>query len=125
MACQPEDDFDISPVPAVSKVMCKEAPWVVVVFVREEDAHTIITLRACVVIVSPDDAQVKRPGGCHDSNVWKRPAAVVVCERVDSLEEEGMAGNGAHGVVRDTSWDGTAKPCGVCEERVETTVTSL
>jgi hypothetical protein len=38
MLCEPEDDLDVGPVPAVSKVMREKAPRVVVVLLGEQDA---------------------------------------------------------------------------------------
>jgi len=93
VARQPKDDLDVCPVPAVSDMVGEETPGVVVVLVGEKDAYTVGALGVGIVEVAPDNAEVKRAGGCHDCDVWERPSAVVVCERVDGLEEERMAGN--------------------------------
>lgn len=95
----PEDELDIVVVPAVSKVVGEEAPGMVVVLIREEDANAVIILRAGVVVMAPDDAQKKRSSGSHDGNVRQYPLAVVVRQGVDCLEEEFVAGDSAHGVV--------------------------
>mgnify|MGYP003624084313 CR=1 FL=1 len=123
--CQPEDDLDVSPVPAVPKMMCEEAPWVVVVLVREENAYTIVALRIRIVVVAPDDAEIERAGGSHYGDVWEGPSSVVVSQRVDGLQEEWVAGDRAHGIVRNTGGHGAAYPGGVGEERVEAAVASL
>lgn len=58
MLCEPEDDLDICPVPAVSDVVGEKAPRVVVVLVGEKDAYTIRAFWGCIIVVAPDDAQV-------------------------------------------------------------------
>lgn len=78
MSRQPEDDFDIGPVPTVSNMVREEAPWVVVVLIREQNAYTIITLGDRIVIVSPDNTKIERSSRSHDGDVWKRPSSVVV-----------------------------------------------
>jgi hypothetical protein len=125
VVAQPEDDLDVGPVPAVAQVMREEAPGVVVVFVREQNAQAVVALGALVHVVAPDDTEVERTGGCHDGDVGEGPAAVVVGQRVDGLQKERVAGNGAHDIVGDTGGDGAADPGGVGEERVETAVASL
>jgi hypothetical protein len=125
VSCEPEDDLDVGPVPAVAEVVREEAPGVVVVFLRKEDADAVVTLGGQVVVVPPDDAEEERARGGHDGDVGEGPSAVVVGERVDGLEEEGVAGDGAHGVVGDARGGCAADPRGVGEERVEAAVASL
>ena len=125
MSRQPENDLDIRPVPAVADVVREEAPRVIVILVREEDAYSVIALGGYIVVVSPDDAEIEGPGGCHDGNVWEGPSAVIVRERIDSLQEERMAGNRAHSVVRDAGGECAAYPRGVGEERIKTAIASL
>lgn len=62
VALQPEYELDIVVVPAVAQVVGEEAPWVVVVLIREQDPHAIHILRFRIVVVSPDQAQEKRAG---------------------------------------------------------------
>jgi hypothetical protein len=123
--CHPENDLDIGPVPAIADMVGEEAPRVVVVLIGEENAHAIVARRARVVVVSPYDAKIERASGCHYGNVWERPSAVVISERVDGLEEEGMTGYSAHGIVGDTSGERAAHPGGVGEERIEAAIASL
>lgn len=59
---QPEDDFDIGPMPAVAEMVCEKAPRMIIVLVWEEDAHTIVLHRAGVVVVAPDEAEEERSG---------------------------------------------------------------
>jgi hypothetical protein len=122
---QPENDLDIGSVPAAANVVGKEAPRVVVVLVGEQNAHTVVARRARIVVVAPDDAEIERTGGSHDSDVGQRPSTVVVGQRIDGLEEERMAGYRTHGVVGDTRGQCTAHPGGVGEKRVEAAVASL
>jgi hypothetical protein len=122
---EPEDDLDVGPVPTVSEMVCEEAPGVVVVFLGKEDAHAVLVNGPGVVVVSPDETEEERSSGGHDGDVGKRPAAVVVRQRVDSLEEEGVTRDSAHGIVGDTSGNGTANPGWIGEERIETSVASL
>lgn len=125
MSCEPEDDLDVGVVPAVSKVMCEEAPWVVIVLVWEQNADALLILWACVVVVAPDYTQVQWAGRCHNSDVRQGPSAVVVGERVNGLEEEWVTRNRAHGIVGDTSGECAANPGWVCEKRIEAAVASL
>ena len=111
--------------PAVAHVVGEEAPRVVIVLVWEEDAQTIQPLWIGARVVSPDQAKVERSGRRHDGNVREHPSAVVVGQRVDGLQEEGMARDGTHGIVGDTGGHCAAYPGGVGQERVETTITSL
>ena len=78
MLSEPEDDLDVGPVPAVSKVVGEEAPGVVVVFLGKQDAYALIADGASVVEMPPDETEEKRSGGSHDGNVGERPATVVV-----------------------------------------------
>ena len=75
---EPEDDFDIGSVPAVSEVVGEEGPWVVVVFFGEEDAHAVFIDWAGVVVVAPDETEEEGTGGGHDGDVGEGPATVVV-----------------------------------------------
>ncbi|KAH9872774.1 hypothetical protein J1614_005168 [Plenodomus biglobosus] len=121
----PEDDLDVGSVPAVAQVVGEETPGMVVVLVGEEDAHAIVVEGLRIVVVAPDDAEEERAGRGHDGDVWEWPAAVVVGQRVDGLEEEGVAGNGAHGIVGDASGQGSTDPGWVGEERVKAAVASI
>lgn len=125
MLPHPEDQLDIIAVPAVAQMVGEETPRVVVVLVREEDADSVVALRVSVVVVSPDYAQEEGSGGGHDGDVWQNPPAIVIWEGVDSLEEEGVAGDGAHGVVGDARGCRAADPGWVCQEGVEAAVASL
>jgi len=122
---EPENDLDVCPVPAVAKVMGEEGPRVVVVFLGEENADTVFVDWRGVVVVAPDKRQEEGTGGCHDGDVGERPATVVVGQRVNGLEEEGVAGDGAHGIVGDSGGDCAADPGWVGEKRVEAAVASL
>lgn len=122
---QPENDFYISPVPTVAKVVGEEAPRVVVVLVGEKNAEPIITLGALVHVVAPDKTEVQRTGRCHNCNIWERPTAIIVGERVNCLEEKWVAGDCAHNIVGDARRDCAANPGRVGEKRVEATVASL
>jgi len=122
---EPEDDLDIGPVPAVSKVMGEETPGVVVVFLWEEDAHAVLVDGTGVVVMSPHKTEEERSGGGHDGDVGERPATVVVGQGVDGLEEERVTRDRTHGIVRDTSGNGAANPSWVGKKRVETAVASI
>jgi hypothetical protein len=88
-------------------------------------AYTIVALRIRIIVVAPDNTEIEWPGGSHYGDVWEGPSTVIVGERVDRLQEEWMAGDRAHGVVRNTGGHGAAYPGGVGEERVEAAVASL
>lgn len=125
MLGEPEDNLDIGPVPAVSQVVGEETPRVVVVFVGKQDADTLLSHGASVVVVPPDETEVEGTGRSHDGNVWERPAAVVVGQRVNGLEEEGMAGNRAHDIVGNSGGKGASDPRRVGEKWIEAAVASL
>ena len=125
MSCHPEDDLNIRLVPAVTKVVREETPRMVVILVGKQDTDAVVAYRTGIVVVSPDDAQKQRSRRGHDGNVREWPAAVVVGQRVDRLEEEGVARDRAHGVVGDACGKRTADPRRVGEERVKATIASL
>lgn len=113
--------------PAVPTVVCEEAPRVVIVLVWKQHPYTMVARRrrARAVIVAPDDTQEERARRAHDGDVGEQPAAVVVREGVDDLEEEGVARNSAHRVIGDTGRGRAAHPGGVGEEGVEAPVAAL
>lgn len=115
MLCHPEDELDIVVVPAVSEVVGEEAPGVVVVLVGEEDPYAFSANGVCVVVVAPNDAQEQGPGGGHDGDIRENPPSIVVREGINGLEEEGMTGHRAHGVIGDTGGIGATDPGWVCE----------
>jgi hypothetical protein len=112
-------------VPAIAHVMCEEAPGVVIVLVGEDDAHAVIILGTRIGVVSPDEAEIEGASGGHDGDVWQGPAAVVVGERFDRLQEKGMAGDGAHDIIGDSRGQSAADPGGVGEKGVEAAVASV
>lgn len=122
---QPEDDLDVGPVPAVSEVVCEEAPRVVFVLIGEHNAQAVVALWIRVAVVAPDEAEVQRSGGGHDGDVGERPATVVSGQGVNGFEEEGVVGNGPHSVVGDTGGDSATDPSRIREKRVEAAVASL
>jgi hypothetical protein len=67
---KPENNLDIGPVPAVSQVVGEETPRVVVVFVGKHDAHTLVSHRAGIVVVSPDETEEEGSGRAHNSDIW-------------------------------------------------------
>lgn len=121
----PEDELDVGSVPAVAKVVGKETPWVVVVFIGEQNTDAAIALLVDGVVVSPDYAKIERTGRSHDSDVGKKPFAVIVGERVDGLEEEWVAGNSAHDIVGDTGRVCATDPSWIREKRVKTTIATI
>ena len=54
MLGEPEDDLDVGLVPAISHMVGKEAPGMVVVLFGEEDAHSLVVLGTSVVVMPPD-----------------------------------------------------------------------
>ena len=121
----PEDELDVVVVPAVTQVVCEEAPAVSVVFGGEENTDAVQTFWGELVVVAPDDAKVQRTGGGHDGDVGEGPAAVVVRQAVNGVKEELVARHRAHGIVGNARGVGLANPGGVGEERVEAAVASL
>ena len=81
--------------------------------------------RATALILLPDDTEEERTGTVHDCNVGEFPIAVVWNQRFDDEGEEGVVGDGAHGIIRDTGGVGAANPGWVGEKRVETAVATL
>jgi len=96
------------------------------ILVWEEDSNTVFLCDwAGAVVVTPDNGQEKRTSGTHDSDVGEHPAAVISWKSVHDLEEEGMVGNAAHGIIADTGGHGSADPCGIDKERVERSLTTI
>ena len=81
--------------------------------------------RATALILLPDDTEEQRTGTVHDCYVGEFPIAVVWNQRFDDEGEEGVVGDGAHGIVGDTGGIGAANPGWVGEERVEAAVATL
>ena len=121
----PENQLHIAAVPAVAEMMGEEAPGMVVVLVWEQDANSISSFRICVVVVSPDETEEQWTGGSHDGDVRENPSAVVLGERVDCLEEEGVARDGAHGIIGDARGVCAADPGRVRQQRIKAAVASL
>jgi hypothetical protein len=105
--------------------MGEETPRVVVVLIGEEDAYAVDTLGTRIVVVSPDDTEKQWAGGCHYGDVRQGPSTVVVSKRINGLQEEGVAGYRAHGIVGDSGRQSAAYPSGVGEKRVETAIATL
>jgi hypothetical protein len=122
---EPEDNFDVGPVPAVSDMVREEAPRMIVVLLGEQDAQTVVADGTGVVVVSPHEAEEERSGRGHHGDVRQGPPAVVVGQRVDRLQEEGVARDSAHCVVGNAGGDGAADPGRVSEKRVKAAVASL
>lgn len=72
MLCHPEDELDIIVVPAVAEMVREEAPWVIVVFIGEENADTVGSLGgwAPAIEMAPDDAEVEGSSRSHDCDIW-------------------------------------------------------
>ena len=81
--------------------------------------------RATALVLLPDDTEEERTGTVHDCYVGEFPIAVVWNQRFNDEGEEGVVGNGAHGIVGDTGGVGAANPGWVGEKRVETAVATL
>ena len=121
----PENELDVVVVPAVTQVVCEEAPAIPVVLGGEEDADAVQTVWVEFVVVAPDDAKVQRTGRGHDGDVREGPAAVVIRQAINGVEEELVARHRAHGVVGNARGGSLAHPGGVGQERVEAAVASL
>lgn len=144
MSAHPKDESRIFAVPAAPSMPPEERPWLFVILVPHEhpysprfgaipasctcsakDRGAGNGRRAAAFIFLPDDAEKERAGTVHDCYVGESPVAVVGNQRLDYEGEEGVVGNGAHGVVGDAGGISAADPGWVGEERVEAAVTAL
>lgn len=112
-------------VPAVTRVVGEEAPCELVVLVLHQNAHTASLTGSVQHVFLPDDRQKQRPGRIHDRDVREQPAAVILLQQLDHTEKERVLGNGAHGIIGNSSGDGAAHPGGVGEQGVQATVAAL
>ena len=95
--------------PAVPHVMAEKTPRMTVVLVLHEYANsttcrTITSVGAGCHVSFPDDRQEERAGTVHDCYVRERPITIVAAEGFDDHEEERVAFDGAHCVIRDACW---------------------
>ena len=67
----PKYQFHIAAMPAVTQMVCEEAPWMIVVLVWEKNSHTVIAFRwwGRAVVMPPYYAKVQRTCGSHNSNI--------------------------------------------------------
>lgn len=79
----PEDQPHVIAMPAVSEMMRKEAPRMIVVLVWENYSYAIIALRTGAVVLAPYYAQEERARRRHYSDVGKYPITVVFVEGID------------------------------------------
>ncbi|KFZ23141.1 hypothetical protein V502_02380, partial [Pseudogymnoascus sp. VKM F-4520 (FW-2644)] len=122
---QPEDRLRILPVPTVPRRDVEDAPLVVAVLGRHEDAHVVFEGALYAHVLLPDNRQEERSGGGHDGDVWH---AIVFCVGLEALNdalEEGMVGDGAHGVVTNSRWESAAHPGGVSEHNLKASCASV
>lgn len=114
----PENEVRVLAVPAVTGVVGKETPGVLVVFILHENPHAARLRWVVLHVLLPDNRQEQRTRRVHDGNVREKPMAVVLLEQLDHAQEEGVLGNGAHGVVGDTGGHSAAHPRGVSEQGI-------
>ena len=122
---QPEDRLRILPVPTVPRRDVEDAPLVVAVLGRHEDAHMVFERALHAHVLLPDNRQEERSGGGHDGDVWHAIVFCVVLEALDDALEEGMVGDGAHGVVTNSRWESAAHPGGVSEHNLKASCASI
>lgn len=79
----PEDQPHVIAMPAVSEMMGKEAPRMVVVLVWEKYSYAIVALGAGAIVLAPYYAQKERPRRRHYSDVGEYPITVVFVEGID------------------------------------------
>lgn len=125
VAAHPEDGLGVLPVPAVPLDDVEEAPAVALVVAGHQDADALRGLAGDADVLLPDDGQEEGAGAVHDGDVGHAPVAAVGLEGLDDAQEEGVLGDGAHGVVADARGDGEAQPGGVAQERVKTAVAAI
>lgn len=111
--------------PAVARMVREETPRKFVIFVLHQNAHPPGFAGLIIHVLLPDDRQEQRTRRIHDRDVGQHPLAIIFLQQLDHAEEERMLRHGAHCVVGDTRGHGTANPCWVCEERVQTAVATL
>lgn len=129
VVAHPEDEPRVAAVPRVALVFLEEGPRVLAVLVRHEDADAAGPVGAFIGVVGhpvlPEHGEEERAGRGHNGDVGQDPAVVVALELGDDVEEEGVLGHGAHGIVGDAGGDGAAQPCFVGEERVEAALAAV
>lgn len=126
----PEDEFDITCMPRVAKVVSEETPGMVVVLVREQNSNsatieTIAIIEAFGAPMTPNDAQEERTSRSHDSDVRQNPLPVVARQVVNDTHKERVTRDGTHCIVGDTSGQSAAQPSWIREQRVKTTVAAI
>lgn len=95
------------------------------VLVRHEIAHAARFIGDGAHVFDPEDGEEERSGTVHYGDVWHAPVSVVGLKGFDDAEEEGMLGDGTHGIVADSRGDRTAQPGGIAEEGIKTSVTAV
>ncbi len=111
-------------------MVAEEAPGVPVVLVRHEHPHAAAADAVADVFARrheflPHDGQEQGAGRGHDGDVRQLPVFVVGFQGFDDEEEEGMGGDGPHGVVGDPGGRGAADPRRVGEEGIQPSVAAL
>lgn len=96
-----------------------------IIFIRHEIAHTARFIANAAHVFDPEDGEEERSGTVHHGDVWHSPITVIGLERFDDAEEEGMLGDGTHGVITDSCGDCTTYPGWITEKRIETSITAI
>lgn len=95
----PKDQLGILAMPAVARVMGKEAPGKPIVFVLHEDPDPASVARPPAHVLLPNYRQEEWTRRVHNRNVWQQPVSVIRLQRFDHPEKERMLGHCAHCIV--------------------------
>lgn len=116
--------------PTAAMVMAEKTPRMTIVFVLHQNpypstARPVANVLARGHVFFPDDAEKQRTGAVHDGDIRELPVFVVRLQGLNHQEEEGVGGDGAHGVIGDTRGRSATHPSGIGKKRVEPTLAAL
>lgn len=116
--------------PTAALVMAEKTPRMTIVLVLHQNpypstARPVANVLARGHVFFPDDAEKQRAGAVHDGDIWELPVFVVGLQGLNHQEEEGVGGDGAHGVIGDTRGRRATHPSGIGKEGVEPTLATL
>lgn len=130
MVPHPKNQSGVFAMPTAALVMAEKAPGVAIILVLHENsypptARSIANILCRGHVLLPDDAEEQRTGTVHDRDVRELPVFVVRFQGLNDQEEEGVGGDGTHGVVGDARGSRAAYPGGIGQEWVESAIAAL
>lgn len=126
----PENQLHVVAVPAITQMVRKEAPRVVVVLVREQNPDAaaiglVSNIESIITVVTPDDAQEQRSCTRHDCDVGQQPAPIVVCQLVNYALEERVMRQSTHSIIADSRRHRLPYKRGIFQERLQIPIASI